>query len=147
MNEQRLDWVRLQKALSVEAERGYIDIMGNQYRFSEFICLSLGKPPKNIPPQHKTQWHDIAQKFADYSNLSSARRKQLVISTRNFLHKQKAISETPNTPPKPKTPRTTALSSPKAKTYFNQDVTLDMPLSKVVDIGRRSNYLERSTKF
>ena len=48
MNEQKLDWVRLQKALSVEAERGYIDIMGNQYRFSEFLCLSLGKPPKNI---------------------------------------------------------------------------------------------------
>ncbi len=143
MNEQRLDWVRLQKALSVEAERGYIDIMGNQYRFSEFICLSLGKPPRNITAGDKMQWHDVAQKFAGYDNLSSAQRKQLVISTRNFLHKQKAIAETPDTPPNPKTPRTATLSSPKAKTYFNQEVTLDMPLSKVIDIGRRSNYLER----
>ena len=137
MNEQSLDWIRLQKALSVEAERGYIDIMGNQYRFSEFICLSLGKPPKNIPPEHKIQWHDIAQKFADYSALSPGQRKQLVINTRNFLHKQKTLAQTLNTPPKPKTPRTKTLSSPKAKTYFNQDVTLDMPLSKVIDIGRR----------
>ena len=143
MNEQQLDWVRLQKALSVEAERGYTDLMGNQYRFSEFICLSLGKPPRNIPAEDKIQWHDIAKKFADYSNLSFSQRKQLVIGTRNFLHKQKAIAESPQTPPKPKTPRTKTLSSPKAKTYFNPEISLDMPLSKVIDIGRRSAYLER----
>ncbi len=138
-----LDWIRLQKALSVEAERGYTDLVGNQFRFSEFLCLSLGKPPRNIPAGDKIQWHDIAQKFAGYQKLSSAQRKQLVISTRNFLHKQKAIAETPDTPPKAKTPRTAALSSPKAKTYFKQKITLDQPLSQVIDIGRRSNYLER----
>jgi ATP-dependent DNA helicase RecG len=143
MSEQKLDWVRLQKALSVEAERGYMDIMGNQYRFSEFLCLSLGKPPQNIPSGDKIQWHDIAQKFASYSNLSSSQRKQLVTSTRNFLSKQKALAETPPTPPKPKVPRTASLSSPKAKTYFNQTLTLDQPLSRVIDIGRRSSYLER----
>lgn len=143
MGEQALDWVRLQKALSVEAERGYTDLIGNQFRFSEFLCLSLGKPPRNIPSGDKIQWHDIAQKFANYQDLSSAQRKQLVIGTRNFLYKQKAIAETPATPPHPKVPRTAALSSPKAKTYFNQKITLDLPLSKVIDIGRRSNYLER----
>ena len=142
MGEQTLDWVRLQKALSVEAERGYTDLVGNQFRFSEFLCLSLGKPPRNIPSGDKIQWHDIAQKFANYRDLSSAQRKQLVIGTRNFLHKQKAIAETPNTPPKPKVPRTATLSTP-TKTYFNQKITLDLPLSKVIDIGRRSNYLER----
>ncbi len=143
MGEHRLDWIRLQKALSVEAERGYSDLMGNQYRFSEFLCLSLGKPPRNISAGDRIQWHDTAQKFARYGDLSSAQRKQLVIGTRNFLHQQKAIAETPATPPKPKVPRTKTLSSPKAKSYFNQEITLDMPLSKVIDIGRRSNYLER----
>ena len=143
MSEQKLDWVRLQKALSVEAERGYTDLVGNQFRFSEFLCLSLGKPPRHISGGDKIQWHDIAQKFADYQNLSAGQRKQLVIGTRNFLYKQKAIAETPKTPPQPKTPRTTALSSPKAKSYFNQQITLDRPLSQVIDIGRRSNYLER----
>ncbi|MGL5943836.1 MAG: ATP-dependent DNA helicase RecG [Waterburya sp.] len=143
MNEQKLDWVRLQKALSVEAERGYLDLMGNQYRFSEFLCLSLGKPPQNIPSGDKMQWHDIAQQFASYSNLSSTQRKQLIIHTRNFLYKQKALAETPAIPPQPKVPRTASLSSPKAKTYFNQTLTLDQPLSRVIDIGRRSSYLER----
>jgi ATP-dependent DNA helicase RecG len=138
-----LDWVRLQKALSVEAERGYADLVGNQFRFSEFLCLSLGKPPRHVAAGDKLQWHDIAQKFASYSELNSAQRKQLVISTRNFLQQQKAIAETPNTPPNPKTPRTATLSSPKAKTYFKQEISLDRPLSQVIDIGRRSNYLER----
>jgi ATP-dependent DNA helicase RecG len=153
-----LDWVRLQKALSVEAERGYADLVGNQFRFSEFLCLSLGKPPRNVAAGDKLQWHDIAQKFASYGDLSSAQRKQLVISTRNFLQQQKAIAETPHTPPDPKTPRTATLSSPKAKTYFKaaafgcedsypkraaQEINLDQPLSQVIDIGRRSNYLER----
>jgi ATP-dependent DNA helicase RecG len=138
-----LDWVRLQKALSVEAERGYADLIGNQFRFSEFLCLSLGKPPRNVAAGDKMQWHDIAQKFASYGDLSSAQRKQLVISTRNFLQQQKAIAETPHTSPDPKTPRTATSSSPKAKTYFNQEINLDQPLSQVIDIGRRSNYLER----
>lgn len=138
-----LDWVRLQKALSVEAERGYADLVGNQFRFSEFLCLSLGKPPRNIATGDKMQWHDIAQKFASYGDLSSAQRKQLVISTRNFLQQQKAIAETFNTAPQSKAPRTATLSSPKAKTYFKQEINLDRPLSQVIDIGRRSNYLER----
>lgn len=143
MDEQKLNWVRLQKALSVEAERGYTDIMGNQYRFSEFLCLSLGKPPRNLTAGDKIQWHDTAQKFAGYSNLNAAQRKQLVISTRNFLHKQKALVETPATPPQPKVPRTKSLSSSQSKTYFKQEITLEQPLNRVIDIGRRSSYLER----
>ena len=143
MGEQTLDWIRLQKALSVEAKSGYTDLKGNQFRFSEFLCLSLGKPPRQISAGDKIQWHDIAQKFTNYKSLSSAQRKQLVISTRNFLHQQKEIAETPNTPPKAKTPRTAALSSSKAKTYFKQEIKLDQALGEVIDIGRRSNYLER----
>ncbi|MEO1801303.1 MAG: DNA helicase RecG, partial [Cyanobacteria bacterium J06629_2] len=136
MSEQILDWIRLQKALSVEAERGYADLQGNQFRFSEFLCLSLGKPPRNLPAGHKIEWHDLAQKFANYSSLSSGQRKQLVISTRNFLHQQREMAQAPKTPPKAKTPRTATLSSTKTKTYFKQEIKLDQALSQVVDIGR-----------
>ena len=37
----RPEWQRLQKALSVEADRGFNDLQGSQYRFSEFLGLSL----------------------------------------------------------------------------------------------------------
>ena len=137
------DWIRLQKALAVEAKRGYENLVGNQYRFSEFLCLSLGKPCQSIPASERSQWQEIAAKFADYNHLSSAQRKQLVIGTRNFLHKQRAMMENAATPPRPKTPHTAALNSPPAKTYFKQSITLDRPLSRVIDVGRRSNYLER----
>jgi len=39
MSTESPDWVRLHKALAVEAERGFTDLVGNQYRFSEFLSL------------------------------------------------------------------------------------------------------------
>jgi len=44
MSTESPDWVRLHKALAVEAERGFTDLVGKQYRFSEFLSLSFGKP-------------------------------------------------------------------------------------------------------
>ena len=37
MTNNQPEWQRLQKALSVEADRGFNDIQGSQYRFSEFL--------------------------------------------------------------------------------------------------------------
>ena len=143
MNEE-WDWVRLQKALAIEAERGYSDLVGKQYRFSEFLCLSLGKPPKSIPATERSRWQDLAQKFASYTNLSSSQRTHLVISTRNFLHQQKKIVEDTLNPPQPKTPRTSPVSVDSTRDYYSrQDISLDQTLYKVADIGRRSSYLER----
>ena len=39
------DWVRLQTALSVEAEKGYPDLQGIPYRFSEFVFPSFRDNP------------------------------------------------------------------------------------------------------
>jgi ATP-dependent DNA helicase RecG len=139
------DWVRLQKALAVEAERGYSDLMGKQYRFSEFLCLSLGKPPQMIPATERSRWQDLAQKFADYTQLNSSQRDYLVTNTRNFLYQQKKLLEDAVNPPKPKTPKTSPLSSEnKARDYYaRQELSLDKPLYQVADIGRSSTYLER----
>lgn len=137
------DWIRLQKALAIEAERGYGDLVGKEYRFSEFLCLSLGKPPANVPRQERSRWQDLAAKFAHYPRLSSAQRHQLVVGTRNFLHQQRAIAETASQPPKPKLPRTASLNNTRNSSYFTPKLTLDRPLSQVIDVGRRSHYLER----
>lgn len=139
------DWVRLQKALAVEAERGYSDLVGKQYRFSEFLCLSLGKPPKMIPTTERSRWQDLAQKFAHYTQLSSSQRNHLVTSTRNFLYQQKNLIEEIAHSPQPKIPRTTALSSEKkARNYYgHQELSLEQVLYQVAEIGRSSSYLER----
>ena len=143
MEQEKPDWIRLQKALSVEAERGFTDLMGNRYRFSEFLCLSFGKPPTIIPSTERSRWQTMATRFATYSQLNLQQRRNLITDTRNFLHQQRKILETPTEPPKPKLPKTSALNSPQSPSYFSRPVTLDQPLSQVVDIGRKSSYLER----
>ena len=143
MEQEKPDWIRLHKALSVEAERGFTDLMGNQYRFSEFLCLSFGKPPTVIPSTERSRWQAMATKFAAYSQLDSRQRQSLVTDARNFLQQQRKIVETPTEPPKPKVPKTNALNAPQSRSYFNRPVTLDQPLSQVLDIGRKSSYLER----
>ena len=140
-----LDWVRLQKALAVEAERGYSDIQGKQYRFSEFLCLSLGKPPKSLPGTERDRWHDLAQKFAKYPEMSLNQRHTMVTSTRNFLSQQKTLAATNfSPPPKPKQPRTKSVAAEtKANPYSSKPVTLDQTLYTVVGIGGKGSYLER----
>lgn len=144
MNE-GLDWVRLQKALAVEAERGYSDIQGKQYRFSEFLCLSLGKPPKTIPRQERDRWYDLAQKFARYPEMSLNQRHTMVTSTRNFLSQQRTIAATnASPPPKPKQPCTQSVAAEKkTNPYSSKPVTLDQTLYTVVGIGGKGSYLER----
>jgi ATP-dependent DNA helicase RecG len=135
------DWIRLQKALSVEVERGFADLVGKQYRFSEFLCLSFGQtPPVGVSPAERRRWQEFATQFARYPELSLAQRKQIVADARRFLYELKQSLESPPEPPEPKLPRTIPL---KSKTEY-VSVALDNPLSSLVEVGRsKSPYLER----
>ena len=151
------DWVRLQKALSVEAEKGFIDLMGNQYRFSEFLCLSFGKTPDSLMPTERRQWQEIGSEFARYPQMTFPQRQHLVADTRRFLHQlqqeiQRRVTadKQAGEPPKVKSPRTTPLVETRATTSRqsevkkNQSLTLDLELSKFEEVGvRKSGYLAR----
>ncbi|WP_414552975.1 ATP-dependent DNA helicase RecG [Anabaena sp. CCY 0017] len=80
------DWVRLQKALAIEADRGFIDLMGRQYRFSEFLCLTFGKFPTALSPLERGRWQELAAKFANYPHLEESERQHLVAETRRYLY-------------------------------------------------------------
>ncbi len=80
------DWLRLQKALTVEAERGFTDLVGKQYCFSEFLCLSFGTFPSDLSVDERQKWQDLAIKFATYPNLTLEERQHLVAETRRYLH-------------------------------------------------------------
>ncbi|NJL83899.1 MAG: DNA helicase RecG, partial [Chloroflexaceae bacterium] len=104
------DWLRLQKALAVEAERGFTDLMGRQYRFSEFLCLSLGQsPPAATPPTERRRTQELAAQFARYSQLTRSERQHLVAETRRFLLKIQRILAAPSPSP-PQLPRTAPLA-------------------------------------
>jgi ATP-dependent DNA helicase RecG len=136
------DWIRLQKALSVEAEYGFTDLRGKQYRFSEFLCLTFGKnPPEKTPISERRRWQQLAVQFAQYPQLSIAQRQHLVAETRHFLQELKQTLETPAEPPSPKLPRTVPI---KNKHRVNHQLTLEQPVSYLAEIGpSKSVYLER----
>ena len=105
------DWVTLQKALSVEAERGFSDLRGNRYRFSEFLCLSFGKRPVGMSAEKRRRWQELSADFARYPQLSITQRQHVVAEARRL------IQELQNPPqvetPQPKTPRTTPVATTK----------------------------------
>ncbi len=155
------DWVRLQKALSVEAEKGFTNLMGNQYRFSEFLCLSFGKTPDVLMLVERRQWQEIATEFVRYPQMTFEERQHLVAKTRHFLHQlqqetqhrvtEDRPDEAPNVPSatlseplKFKSPQTTPLVQSKSEVKEKGSLTLDLPLAKFEEVGvRKSGYLAR----
>jgi ATP-dependent DNA helicase RecG len=79
------DWLRIHKALAVEAQYNYTDLQGQQYRFSEFLALSFGKPPTNTSFDDRNHWRNLAFEFAEYHNLTLADRKELLSKASQFL--------------------------------------------------------------
>ncbi|NJO81153.1 MAG: ATP-dependent DNA helicase RecG [Cyanobacteria bacterium RM1_2_2] len=88
-----LDWLRLQKALSVEAERGFNDLVGSQHRFSEFLSLTLNQPLTDLPRSERQRLQEIASEFTRYSDLSFAQRQHLVAETRRALYQTRRVLE------------------------------------------------------
>jgi ATP-dependent DNA helicase RecG len=79
------DWQRIQKALAIEAQYGYTDLMGQQYRFGEFLCLSFGKPPTHATSKDRQLWRELAFEFAKYQDLDLFDRKLLIAKASQFL--------------------------------------------------------------
>ena len=93
------DWVRLQKALGVESERGFNNIEGHQQRFSEFVSSSLLSGLKALSTSLQSQlkdgdkWKSLAERFDHYSELSFSQRQHLVADTRRFLHRARQTAD------------------------------------------------------
>jgi ATP-dependent DNA helicase RecG len=78
---------RLEKALQAEVQQGYINLQGRQYRFAEFLTLSLGQtPPAPLATDQKRTWMNLAQKFSRYEVLELPGRRSLIAETRRFLY-------------------------------------------------------------
>ncbi|MEO0988513.1 MAG: ATP-dependent DNA helicase RecG [Cyanobacteria bacterium J06639_14] len=89
------DWDRLQKALAVEAERGFNNVEGRQQRFNEFLHSALTVPPDPLSEEHRGHWRSLANQYADYDDLSFADRQHLVAETRRTIYTTRRSLETP----------------------------------------------------
>lgn len=140
-----MDLVRLQKALSVEADRGFNDLEGNQFRFSEFLRLTLTEATDALPRSEKERCQAIANQFAKYSDLEFSARQHLVAETRRFLYQVKRSEENPAdktaSPAKAvsKTTATiTAKITPKAIEGPARDIPLTQAITYLPGIGSKS---------
>lgn len=152
-----MDWLRLQKALSIEAERGFNDLMGSQYRFSEFLSFSLNQPPADLLNEERRRSQEISSEFARYSDLTFAQRQHLVADTRRFIYQTRKDLEARTTPsansvqegqPTAKTgaartklPRTTPLVEAKTRA----ELQLDQAVTYLPGIGAKNG--ERLAKL
>lgn len=82
------DWdiQRLQRALTVEIERGFVNLQGNQYRFADFLLLHLRNLPSFVMPMDVSYAKDLVKLYAEYEQLPLPRREKLINDTRQFLY-------------------------------------------------------------
>lgn len=142
------DWLRLQKALAIEAEQGFTDLVGRQYRFSEFLCLTFGKFPSGIPNEERDRWQQLAAEYADYPSLDIASRQSLVAQTRRYIH-QFISTESGVEVEKIATPKISVSESkpnyktPNAKSPIGAEISrrlapgLNQKISELSEIGPR----------
>ncbi|MBT9314268.1 ATP-dependent DNA helicase RecG [Leptothoe spongobia] len=146
------DWLRLQKALSVEAETGFNDLQGHQKRFSEFLRDSLRVSPANLPVIDQERWITLSQDFDKYSALSFAQRQHLIADTRRFLQQSRQLLEKPR-PNVAKEPNATKFNQrPKTKSLtaqvnnlYQSGHPLDQPLTYLKGMGPKNS--ERLAKL
>ncbi|MEN9220089.1 MAG: ATP-dependent DNA helicase RecG [Thermostichales cyanobacterium BF4_bins_65] len=113
-----LDWQRLQKALSLEAETGFTDLHGKQQRFSQFLTHTLsGDPPPELTEGQRQKWQELGCRYGEYGQLPLGERQHLVAETRRWLQQLRQSWE--------------ASSLPKAE-------VLDRPLEFLKGIGPRT---------
>ncbi|MCY7390300.1 MAG: hypothetical protein LH647_02000 [Leptolyngbyaceae cyanobacterium CAN_BIN12] len=161
------NWLRLQKALSVEADRGFNDLQGKEHRFSEFLSLSLNQPPESLPADAQRRWQALSSQFITYSEMSFAQRQHLVADTRRFLHQARQTWEqstekidglgnagttrqtklrTPNSAPQAQSSKAQSAADANkifpAETLREQNssplLTLDQPLTYLAGVGAKN---------
>ncbi|MEL6221443.1 MAG: ATP-dependent DNA helicase RecG [Cyanobacteria bacterium J06627_8] len=84
---------RLRKALTIEADDGFNDLMGNKQHFSEFLYQSLETPLPQLPSNEQERWQALSHQFENYHTLSFAQRQHLVAETRRTLYGSQKIIE------------------------------------------------------
>jgi len=129
------DWVRLQRALTAEAARGFADLVGKQHRFSEFLSLSFAQPPpEGLSPADQWRWREKTSQFARYPELAISKRQHLVADTRRFLHQVQQTTRRSQLDRRPatRTTRTRPLG------VESQSVSLEQSLTHLAGIGPRS---------
>ncbi|NES66411.1 MAG: ATP-dependent DNA helicase RecG [Okeania sp. SIO2D1] len=143
---EKIDWERLQKALSVEVQYGFQNIQGKQYIFNDFLSISLSEVPI-ILKGYQNQFQEISNQFISYPEMAREERQKLLERTKYFLEKMQYISE--GVKPEETIKKERIKQEEKSqKTLKNHSITsqkysdkldAEQPLTEVKDISKRNS--------
>ena len=144
MTNNQPEWQRWQKALSVEADRGFNDLQGSQYRFSEFLSVSLRQLAGMMPANLRDRTRQLAAEFDIYPEKHIEERQHLIAITGSFLsqmqrvwEEQSSQQEEPERPERQETqnPPISTRTAPLNSTSAPVSLTLQQELTRVTGIG------------
>ena len=83
------DWIRpLQKSLTIETENKFINTLGREKYFNDYLHESLKKLDNlNLSDEYLRIFSEFSKKYNDYNKLDVNQRKRLIIDTRKSLYK------------------------------------------------------------
>ena len=83
------DWIRpLQKSLTIETENKYINTLGREKYFNDYLHESLKKLDNlNLSDEYLKIFYEFSKKYNEYNKLDENQRKRLIIDTRKNLYK------------------------------------------------------------
>lgn len=144
MTNNQPEWQRWQKALSVEADRGFNDLQGSQYRFSEFLGVSLRQLAGIVTANLRDRTRQLATEFDIYPEKDIEERQHLLAITSSFLtqtqrvwEEQSSQQEEPERAERQETqnPPISTRTVPLSSTSAPVSLTLTQELTRVTGIG------------
>ena len=83
------DWIRpLQKSLTIETENKFINTLGREKYFNDYLHESSQKIDNlNISEEYLRIFYEFSKKYNEYNKLDENQRKRLIIDTRKNLYK------------------------------------------------------------
>lgn len=150
---QEPEWNRLQQAFSVEADRGFVNVVGRESCFSDFVHQALrGQIPGCLPDYTRERWHSLALEFQGYAELPVGQRQHLVAEARRIVYQtqqdyRKATEV--QAPKRDRRPTTQAVKeqshSPGSSSSPPRPITLEQPITYLPGIGPKNS--ERLAKL
>ena len=120
------DWIRpLQKSLTIETENKFINTLGREKYFNDYLHESLKKIDNlNLSDEYLRIFYEFSKKYNEYNKLDENQRKRLIIDTRKNLYKLGKTLEIESS-------NNIFLNKADARLSFDSDISLIKNVGKV----------------
>ncbi len=124
------DWIRpIQKSLTIETENKFINTLGREKYFNDYLHESLKKlSDLNLPDEYLIIFSEFSKKFNEYNKLDENQRKRLIIDTRKNLYK---LGKTLEVESSNNISNKVILNKPDSSLSFDSDISLIKNVGKV----------------